>query len=90
MGYDTIKDGLYKYFETYQWKNTTLPDFVGCLQWAFEKSGDKSMGEDFDFTEWCDTWLASSGVNILESVVEYNADQSVKSFAIKQTCDLRG
>ena len=90
MGYDTIKSGLHRYFETYQWQNTTLPDFVGCLQWAFENSGDTAMGEDFNFTEWCDTWLTTSGVNVLEPVVEYNDDQSVKSFAIKQTCDLRG
>jgi aminopeptidase N len=48
------------------------------------------MGADFNFTEWCDTWLKTSGVNILEPVVEYNEDGSVKSFAIKQSLDLRG
>jgi len=48
------------------------------------------MGKDFNFTDWCDSWLKTSGVNILEPVVEYNDDFSIKSFAIKQTCDLRG
>jgi len=48
------------------------------------------MGQDFNFTEWCDSWLKSSGVNILEPIVQYNEDQSITSFAIKQTCDLRG
>lgn len=41
------------------------------------------MGEDFHFTEWCDSWLKTSGVNILEPVVEYNEDGSIKSFAIQ-------
>lgn len=90
LGYDTIKAGLHRYFQTYKWKNTTLPDFVGCLQWAYDQSGDKSMGEDFNFTEWCDSWLKSSGVNILEPVVEYNDDSSVKTFSIRQLNDLRG
>ena len=48
------------------------------------------MGDDFNFTEWCDSWLKTSGVNILEPVIDYNEDFSVKSFSIKQTCDLRG
>jgi aminopeptidase N len=48
------------------------------------------MGEDFNFAEWSDTWTKTSGVNVLEPVLEYNDDHSVKSFGIKQTCDLRG
>lgn len=48
------------------------------------------MGKDFNFNEWCDSWLKTSGVNILEPAIEYNDDFSIKSFAIKQSCDLRG
>lgn len=48
------------------------------------------MGEGFNFTSWCDTWLKSSGLNILEPVVEYNEDWSVKEFSIRQLNDLRG
>jgi aminopeptidase N len=48
------------------------------------------MGDDFNFTEWCDSWLTTSGVNILHQVVEYNDDESIKSLTIRQTCDLRG
>jgi aminopeptidase N len=48
------------------------------------------MGEDFNFEEWSDTWTKTSGVNVLAPVLEYNDNGSVKSFAIKQTCDLRG
>jgi len=35
IGYDAMKVGLHEYFETFQWKNTTLPDFVGCLDRAY-------------------------------------------------------
>lgn len=48
------------------------------------------MGDDFNFLEWCDQWLKTAGVNILEPVVEYNEDFSIKSLSLKQTCDLRG
>lgn len=35
LGYEIIKQGLHMYFEKFQWKNTTLPDFVGCLAEAY-------------------------------------------------------
>ena len=38
------------------------------------------MGDDFNFKDWCDSWLHTSGINILEPVIEYNDDFSVKSF----------
>ena len=65
-----MSKGLHKYFKKYEWKNTTLPDFVSCLEEAFIESGDTSLGADFDFSQWCDTWLMSSGINILEPVIE--------------------
>ena len=65
VGYETMKKGLHKYFADHSWKNTTLKDFVGCIAWAYEQDGDQSMGEGFNFTEWCDTWLTTSGINIL-------------------------
>lgn len=85
-----MRAGLHDYFQKFQWTNTTLKDFVNCLNTAYLESGDKSMGLDFDFLDWCDYWLNTSGVNILEPVAEYNHDFSVKSLAIRQTCDLRG
>ena len=90
LGYDIIKQGLHEYFETFKWKNTELKDFVGCLSRAYEKSENKTMGDDFKFAEWCDQWLTTSGINILEPAVEYKEDGSIASLSIKQTCDLRG
>jgi hypothetical protein len=48
------------------------------------------MGADFNFTEWCNVWLKTSGSNILEPVVEFNDDSTIKSLKIRQLCDLRG
>jgi len=49
LGYEPIKKGLHRYFKKYEWQNTTLPDFIGCLDEAFKESGNKSMGSDFNF-----------------------------------------
>ena len=48
------------------------------------------MGADFNFTEWCDQWLKTSGANVLEPVVEWNADHSIKKLTLKQKCHIRG
>lgn len=48
------------------------------------------MGQDFNFIEWCDSWLTTSGVNVLQPIVDYNSDLTIQRFAIKQTTDLRG
>ena len=77
------------YFAKHAWKNTTLPDFVSCLAEAYEESGDQSLGPNFNVTQWCDTWLMSSGVNILEPVLEVE-DGQVRSLKIRQTLGVRG
>ena len=83
-----IKKGLHLYFERHSWKNTTLLDFIGCLNEAFESSQNNSMGPDFRFKDWSDTWLFTSGINIPSSLrswrVEYNADDSIKKLSIQQ------
>jgi len=64
-----MKKGLHLYFNKHKWQNTTLPDFVGALEQAWKESGDKSLGPDFSLTRWCDEWLNSSGINILEPII---------------------
>ena len=48
------------------------------------------MGAEWSLTDWCDTWLKSSGINILDPLIELNPDGSLKSLKLKQTCGLRG
>ena len=75
LGYETMSEGLKVYFAKYAWGNTTLPDFVGCMEEAYRQSNDQSLGPDFDVTDWCDTWLNSSGINIIEPVLEIENGQ---------------
>jgi aminopeptidase N len=37
MGHNSFKTALHKYFERYQWQNTELKDFVGCLVEAYNE-----------------------------------------------------
>jgi hypothetical protein len=50
---------------------------VGALNDAYLQFGQNSLGPDFDLWEWSDQWLSTSGVNILEPVVEFSADGSI-------------
>jgi len=77
LGKDVMSKGLKIYFDKHQWKNTQLPDFVGALEEAWKASGNTSMGAEWSLTDWCDTWLKSSGINIIEPVVDLNSDGSV-------------
>lgn len=42
------------------------------------------MGKDFNFKKWCDQWLLTSGVNILEPIVQYGPNDQIKSLSINQ------
>ena len=33
---------------------------------AWKETGDVSLGADFSLAGWCDEWLTSSGINIIE------------------------
>jgi len=90
LGRDIIMKGLARYFSKHAWTNTELKDFVGALNDAYVEHGNQALGADFDLWEWSDQWLSTSGVNILEPVVEYGADGSVAKLQVRQTCDLRG
>ena len=89
IGHDTMSKGLEVYFAKHEWGNTTLPDFVGCLEDAYKASGDASLGEDFSLSEWCDCWLNTSGINTLEPVAEIENGQ-LKSLKVRQGMGLKG
>ena len=42
------------------------------------------MGKDFNFTDWCETLLTTSGVNVIEPIVEYNQDNSIKNTLVHE------
>ena len=64
---------------------------MGCINDAFkEQGGNKLLGENFDLIEWCDSWLTTSGVNVVEPIVTYKEDGSIECLKVRQICDLRG
>jgi aminopeptidase N len=76
---------LHDYFRLFSGRNAEFSDFVKTLAQAYHWS-DKpiDMGEQFDFAAWADTWLKTSGINIIEPVVELaNGAESTYGF-IKQ------
>ena len=90
LGKEITMKGLAIYFSKHAWSNTDLKDYIGAFDDAYLQYGGGALGPDFNLWEWSDTWLSSSGVNILEPVIEWNGDGSVKKLQIKQTNDLRG
>lgn len=90
LGGEVISKGLGIYFNKHKWTNTELKDFVGALDDAYKMHGNQSLGADFNLAEWSDQWLSTSGVNILEPVVEYGANGSITKLQVKQSNDLRG
>jgi len=89
IGHDAMSKGLEKYFSKNKWQNTLLPDFIGALNDAIVESNQVSL-KGFNFNQWCDTWLKSSGVNIITALYERNEDGTLKNLKIKQTCEIRG
>lgn len=59
LGQNRFRDGLRHYFQTYQWDNTTLSDFIGALGHVAGRS----------LEEWTQKWLESADVNTIR--IEY-------------------
>jgi len=90
LGKEVTMKGLALYFSKHAWSNTELKDYIGAFHDAYLQYGGGALGPDFNLWEWSDTWLSSSGVNILEPVIEWAPNGSITKLQIKQTNDLRG
>jgi aminopeptidase N len=84
LGNETMKNGTASYIKAFSRKNTVLKDYVDHMQQAYAlPDASKNLPDGMNIEEWCDQWLNTSGVNILEPVVEWNEDGSIKSLAVK-------
>lgn len=83
LGFETMKKALHIYFQKYKWTNTEFSDFINSLQEAYNTKNDKSMGQNFQFKEWCDQWLKNSGVNTLEPKATYANNNTLTGLKIK-------
>jgi aminopeptidase N len=82
FGKDFLKEGLKTYFAKYSFKNTELSDFISEMQAAQIRLG---IEKEIDFTAWSDTWLKTAGPALIESQIEYGADNKITKFNILQT-----
>ncbi len=48
------------------------------------------MGEKFNFLNWCDSWLLTSGINTIEPITEYNPNGSLKRLEVLQIVEKAG
>lgn len=62
IGYETFSLATKIYFEKYQWKNTVLSDFLGCLDEANNKVEKKTPG--IVVSNWAKTFLSTRGANV--------------------------
>ncbi len=74
VGEEKFFEGIRRYFRTFEWRNTTLPDLLDKLQ---ETSGR-------DLRAWSSEWLQTVGVNTLRPVVEMDSDSRFTSVAVVQ------
>jgi aminopeptidase N len=73
-----LKKGLATYFKKYAYQNTELNDFLNELGSAATEMGFKE-----DLVKWAESWLKTSGVNIISNSYE-EKDGLIKEFNITQ------
>ncbi len=73
IGEEAFKKGLQNYFKKYEWGNTTLKDFLGCMENASRKRLDK----------WAKMWLETTGVNTIEPEIKTSGNW-LESLEIRQ------
>lgn len=50
----------------------------------------KKHDKKFDFKKWADSFIYYSGVNILEPVIKFEKDGSLKEIEVKQSLEKAG
>jgi len=78
ISHDAFCDGLKDYFQTFQWKNTELKDFIGTMQKALKKSGST-----IDLDQWTKQWIFTKGLNELKPEFEI-VDGKISNFKVIQ------
>ena len=80
VGEEVFGDGLKEYFPKYQWSNTELDDFIGCMQNSLTKHKI-----DIDLKHWVSIWLQKAGTNELQPEFKVK-DGKITEFNIIQAC----
>mmetsp|Transcript_1557 Transcript_1557/g.1358 ORF Transcript_1557/g.1358 Transcript_1557/m.1358 type:complete len:906 (-) Transcript_1557:110-2827(-) len=85
IGEDNFGKALCKYFTKYSWQNTTLNDFLECMN-DFYKPSDSNAPNNL--MDWKNEWLASAGLNECLPVWDHNDTSSNAKLTIRQTAYL--
>jgi aminopeptidase N len=80
VGVGVLKVGMHQYFTKYALKNTTLPDFIECLENASKIVGDKNV----DIQAWTNSWLTKAGANEIKADYSSLDSDGQGSFTIAQ------
>jgi aminopeptidase N len=77
---EAFQKGVQMYISKYKWSNTTLSNFIGCLQDACKSNKKTSM---INVSEWAYQWIQKKGFNILSYSFEAKG-QNIAQFTISQ------
>lgn len=80
MGWEAFTTGMKIYFKEFKWTNTSLHDFIACLQ----KGNDLIRGQGtLMLDSWADKWLRTKGTNKITYEFTHE-DGIIKKFKIRQ------
>lgn len=74
LGDEDLKEGLYRYFKKYAYKNTTLDDFLSTLTQASDKS----------LSTFRKDWLETQGPNTFTATAVCGEDQTLQAIEVSQ------
>eukprot|EP00742_Colponemidia_sp_Colp-10_P005329 GILJ01005694.1.p1 GENE.GILJ01005694.1~~GILJ01005694.1.p1 ORF type:complete len:995 (-),score=154.05 GILJ01005694.1:73-2958(-) len=77
IGLDAFRDGMRLYFRRYEWSNTTIHEFVQCLE----------EGAQRPLQDWVHSWLSTAGLNTIKPIWS-GSNHTIESFSIQQTAPL--
>lgn len=79
MTKENFLKGLNDYFKAYEWKNTTIDDFLGKMQPYFNI-------KDFTLDDWKNSWLLTPSLNTVSIEWDPTNLSPDATFTIKQEC----
>ncbi|MGH9280105.1 MAG: aminopeptidase N [Acidimicrobiales bacterium] len=74
VGQEAFATGVREYFQSHQWDNAQLSDFLAGL----ERASGRDLGQ------WSKEWLETAGVNTLRPAFELSDDGGYTAFAVLQ------
>ena len=84
---EAFRGGLKSYFKKYAYQNTELVDFIAEMQSACD---DLSL--TINVQKWCDSWIKTSGFNVIESELQISEGELpvVTGFKVFQSLSEHG